>query len=113
MSSCRWRSSRWWRAAFSEIWAAVGNGTVLAIVIFTVAGLAIGHVLGGPDPDHSAVLALSTACRHPAMALAIATTAIPDQRFGATILLYLLVNIVAGLPYIVWQRRRTGAPSGA
>jgi bile acid:Na+ symporter, BASS family len=98
---------------FSEIWAAVGNGTVLAIVIFTVAGLAIGHVLGGPDPDHSAVLALSTACRHPAMALAIATTAIPDQRFGATILLYLLVNIVAGLPYIVWQRRRTGAPSAA
>ena len=98
---------------FSEIWAAVGNGTVLAIVVFTVAGLAIGHVLGGPDPDHSAVLALSTACRHPAMALAIATTAIPDQRFGATILLYLLVNIIAGLPYIVWQRRRTAAPSGA
>ena len=99
--------------AFSEIWAAMGNGTVLAIVIFTVAGLAIGHVLGGPDPDHSAVLALSTACRHPAMALAIATTVIPDQRFGATILLYLLVNIVAGLPYILWQRRRAVAPSGA
>ena len=98
---------------FSEIWAAVGNGTVLAIVVFTVAGLAIGHVLGGPDPDHSAVLALSTACRHPAMALAIATTAIPDQKFGATILLYLLVNIVAGLPYILWQRRRSVVPSGA
>jgi len=99
--------------AFSEIWAAMGNGTVLAIVVFTVAGLAIGHVLGGPDPDHSAVLALSTACRHPAMALAIATTAIPDQRFGATILLYLLVNIVAGLPYILWQRRRAVVPSAA
>jgi len=98
---------------FSEIWAAAGNGTVLAIVISTVAGLAIGHVLGGPDPDHSAVLALSTACRHPAMALAIATTVIPDQRFGATILLYLLVNIVAGLPYILWQRRRAVVPSGA
>ena len=99
--------------AFSEIWAAMGNGTVLAIVVFTVAGLAIGHVLGGPDPDHSAVLALSTACRHPAMALAIATTAIPDQRFGATILLYLLVNIVAGLFYILWQRRRVVVPSAA
>lgn len=99
--------------AFSAIWAAVGNGTVLAIVVFTVAGLAIGHVLGGPDPDHSVALALSTACRHPAMALAIATTAVPDQRFGATILLYLLVNIVAGLPYIVWQRRRARVPSGA
>jgi BASS family bile acid:Na+ symporter len=99
--------------AFSAIWAAVGNGTVLAIVIFTVAGLAIGHVLGGPDPDHSVVLALATACRHPAMALAIATTAVPDQRVGATILLYLLVNVAAGLPYIVWQRRRTAVPSGA
>jgi BASS family bile acid:Na+ symporter len=95
--------------ALSEIWAAVGNGTVLAIVVFTVAGLAIGHVLGGPNRGDSVVLAFSTACRHPALAVAISTTAYPDQRFGATILLYLLVNIVAGLPYLLWQRRLAAA----
>jgi BASS family bile acid:Na+ symporter len=89
------------------VWALIGNGNVLAIVIFTVAGLAIGHVLGGPDPDHSLVLALSTACRHPAIALSIASSNFPDERFGATIVLYLIVNAIVGKPYMAWQERRS------
>ena len=36
------------------------------------AGLLAGHLMGGPDPDHSVVLARSSACRHPAIALSIA-----------------------------------------
>jgi BASS family bile acid:Na+ symporter len=101
--------------AFSAIWALVGQGTILAIVIFTVAGLAIGHLLGGPDPHHAVVLALSTACRHPAIALAVASTNFPNERFGALILLYLIVNALAGIPYVMWQRRRvaTGMPADA
>jgi bile acid:Na+ symporter, BASS family len=93
-------------SALSAIWALIGNGTVLAMVVFTVAGLAIGHVLGGPNPDHSVVLALSTACRHPAIALTIATANFPNQKFGAIILLYLIVNTVVGFPYVAWQRRQ-------
>jgi bile acid:Na+ symporter, BASS family len=91
--------------AFTAIWAAVGDGTVLAMVILTLAGLAIGHVLGGPNPEHAVVLALSTACRHPGLALTIAATNYPNQQFGAIILLYLIVNALAGLPYLKWQRR--------
>ena len=34
-------------AALPEMWALIGNGNVLGIVIFTVVGLAIGHILGG------------------------------------------------------------------
>jgi bile acid:Na+ symporter, BASS family len=93
--------------AASAIWALVGYGTVLAMTIFTLAGLGIGHVLGGPDPDHSVDLALSTACRHPAIALTIATTNFPNERFGAIILLYLLVNAIVGIPYVKWQGRQT------
>jgi len=93
--------------ALPEMWALIGNGNVLAIVIFTVAGLVIGHVLGGPNPDHSVVLALSTACRHPAIALSLAAANFPDQRFGATILLYLLVSGVVGIPYLAWHERQT------
>jgi BASS family bile acid:Na+ symporter len=92
--------------ALPAIWALVGNGTVLAMVVFTVAGLAIGHVLGGPNPDHSVVLALSTACRHPAIALAIATANFPNEKFGPIMLLYLIVNAVVGIPYLAWQRRQ-------
>jgi BASS family bile acid:Na+ symporter len=96
-------------STFSAIWAFVGPSTILAIVIFIAAGLGIGHVLGGPDSDHAVVLALSTACRHPAIALAIAATNFPDQRFGPLILLYLIVNIVMGIPYITWQKRQVAA----
>jgi len=91
---------------YSAIWALVGDGTVMALTIFTVAGLAVGHVLGGPDPEHATVLALSTACRHPAIAFAIATANFPDRSFGPLILMYVLVNAILGIPYLAWRRRR-------
>jgi BASS family bile acid:Na+ symporter len=47
--------------------ALVGNGTIVAIAAFVLAGLAVGHLLGGPDPQDRTVLALATATRHPGM----------------------------------------------
>ncbi len=91
---------------WQAIWAATGGGSVLAIVAFVAVGLLVGHLMGGPEPEHAAVLALSTACRHPAIALAIASSNYPDERFGGTIILYLLVSAIAGIPYVAWQRRR-------
>jgi len=91
--------------ALPAVWALLSTSTVLAMVIFIVAGLGVGHVLGGPDRDHAVVLALSTACRHPAIALSVAGTNFPEQRFGATILLYLLVNVIVAIPYLAWQRQ--------
>jgi len=88
------------------IWAAVGNGTIFVLIAFVIVGLLVGHLLGAPEPEHSAVLALSTACRHPAIALGIAAANFPDERFGGTIILYLLVSAVVGIPYVAWQRRR-------
>lgn len=95
--------------AFAGMWAAVGNGTVLAMIIVTVAGLVVGHLLGRPDPDHAVVLALSTACRHPAIALTIASTNFPQLQFGPIVLLYLIVNAIVGIPYLKWQQRPVGA----
>jgi len=95
--------------ALPAISTLVGGGAVLAMAIFVVAGLGIGHLLGGPDPDHSVVVALSTACRHPAMALAILTTNFPEYHFGPLILLYLLVNGIAAIPYLKWQEKRISA----
>lgn len=91
------------------MWQTVGSGAILAFVAFLLIGLAAGHVLGGPDPDHSIVLALSTACRHPAIALTIAATSYPDERFGPTIILYLLLGLVVGIPYVAWQKRQMSA----
>lgn len=91
-----------WRS----LWAAVGDGTVIALLAFVAIGLLVGHLLGGPDPDTSVVLALSTASRHPAIALSIASVNFPDERFGGTILLYLIVGTLAAIPYLAWYRRR-------
>jgi bile acid:Na+ symporter, BASS family len=99
-------------AAWPAVWAAVGDGTIVALVAFVMVGLVVGHLLGGPNPDHSVVLALSTATRHPAIALSIASTNFPDERFVGTILLYLLVATIASIPYIAWQRRLVRASQG-
>jgi len=90
----------------SAIWALIGNGTLVAMAAFIAAGLGVGHLLGGPDPDHAVVLALSNACRHPAIAISIASANFPDERFGATVLLYVLMNLALCVPYVLWQRRR-------
>ena len=69
------------------IFALVGNGSIIAMAAFVVVGLTVGHALGGPDGDHRLVLALSTASRHPAIALAIAKANFPDEPYlGATML---------------------------
>ena len=92
--------------SWQAIWAAVGDGTILAIVAFVAAGLLAGHLMGGSDPDDCVVLALSSACRHPAIALSIAAANFPGERFGGTILLYLIVNAIVGVIYIAWHRRQ-------
>ena len=92
--------------ALPTIWELIGSGAVIAIVLFTLSGLLIGHVLGGPDPDHSVALALSTASRHPAIAFTVAAANFPDVRFGGIILLYLLVSAIVCIPYIKWQQQQ-------
>jgi BASS family bile acid:Na+ symporter len=79
------------------------------MIAFVVIGLVVGHLLGGPVPEHSIVLALSTVTRHPAIALSIASANFPDERFGGTILLYLIVAALVGMPYLKWQRAQLAA----
>jgi BASS family bile acid:Na+ symporter len=100
------------------VWPAIslliGNGTVLVFLLFAATGVLVGHLLGGPRPDDRTVLALSTASRHPAMAIAIGAAAFPSQQLvPAAVMLYLLASIVATAPYSAWRRhqRATAAPT--
>ncbi len=91
---------------FPVAWSLVGNGTILIFAVFVVFGLAAGHLLGGPNPRERVTLALCTACRHPALALAIASANFPgEKRVAGAIVLYLLLNVLVSLPYVAWQRR--------
>jgi bile acid:Na+ symporter, BASS family len=85
----------------------IGDGTLLAIVAFMVVGLAVGHLLGGPDPDDRTVLALATATRHPGVALVIAAGNFPGEKLVApALMLYLLVGAIVSAPYVMWRKRR-------
>jgi bile acid:Na+ symporter, BASS family len=93
-------------AAMPVIVGQADVGILLATAAFVGVGLGAGHWLGGPNADEATVLALSTASRHPAIALAVAKINFPDEpRLGATILLYLIVLAVLTVPYVFRQRR--------
>ena len=93
----------------------IGNGTLVAIVVITVVGLGIGHLLGGPRDDDRTVLSLATATRHPAIAIAIATANFPSEKMPATaaVLLALIVGAVASLPYMAWSKRHNATRARA
>jgi BASS family bile acid:Na+ symporter len=100
-------------AVLPSVWALIGDGTILAMVIFIVGGLLVGHLLGGPEPEHATVLALSTACRHPVIALTIAAATYPDEHAGAAIVLYLLLNVIVCILYVAEQRKHIARAAAA
>jgi bile acid:Na+ symporter, BASS family len=93
------------------LWPAIrsflGNGVALTLALLAIIGLAVGHWLGGPLAGDRTVLAMSTSSRHPAVALAIAssgpmTNAKPEL---AVIILYLIIATIVGIPYRRWRTR--------
>jgi BASS family bile acid:Na+ symporter len=95
---------------FVVSWPAIrellGNGSLLAMLVMALTGLAIGHYVGGPEDDNRIVLALATALRHPAVASAVGQTAFPDnEMLRAAALLAVVVSAVATLPYAGWAER--------
>jgi BASS family bile acid:Na+ symporter len=85
----------------------IGNGVVAMLAALAVIGLAVGHLLGGPLAGDRTALAMSTSSRHPAVALAIATSGTVSEPKPelAIILLYLVVATFIALPYQKWRRR--------
>jgi bile acid:Na+ symporter, BASS family len=98
-------------AAWNTVMAHAGNFTIVAILVFIAVGLLVGHLLGGPDRDNRTALALATATRHPGVAIAVMHAVAPeDTAVKPVVFLYLLVGIVASIPYVKWRQRVGGAP---
>jgi BASS family bile acid:Na+ symporter len=93
-------------AQWAQIRSLLGDGTLLAVIGFVYLGLLVGHMVGGPDSQDRTVLALATASRHPAVALAVAAALFPDQKLApAAVLLSLIVGILATVPYSVRRQK--------
>ena len=89
------------------ILGAIGQFTLFAIVAVVLAGLLVGHLLGGPDPGNRGALAEATVLRHPAIALLLASSAFPEHEttvFG-TVVLYLLTALLLAVPYERWRKQ--------
>jgi|SRR5829696_430813 len=83
------------------------DGTLLVIASSAVVALVVGHVLGAPVHDDRAVLALSTASRHPAIAIALAHANFASEQLAVpAVFMSLIVGGLAALPYAVLSRRR-------
>lgn len=93
-----------------KIWPAmmgmIGNGAVVSMALISIIALLGGHFLGGPDPRDRATLAIASSVRHPGLALAIAGASFRDPRVSAGILLFLLVGLIVGTPYVRWTKRK-------
>ena len=88
----------------------VGWGPLLALAGMTAVALAIGHVLGGPDPSDRTALAISCASRHVGIATLAASTA-PGPKTVALVLAYSLASAAVSIPYLKWRGRAAGAGS--
>jgi BASS family bile acid:Na+ symporter len=90
----------------------IGDGTLLAIAVFVAVGLIAGYLLGGSDVSDRTVLSLSTASRHPGVAMAIARTNFPSQKLVLpAILLYLIVSALLSWLFLTWLRRKDSQSS--
>ena len=96
--------------AAPELARLIGNGAVLVMVAAVLAGLAAGHLLGGPEPQERIALALSSATRHPGIAMLIAGANAYGSEVRAAILLFVVVGLLAAIPYQLWLRRHVLAP---
>jgi BASS family bile acid:Na+ symporter len=88
----------------------IGHGTLLVLTVFVMICLAAGALLGGPELSHRIVLALSTASRHPGVAIAIVSANRPNQTLALpAILLYLTVSTIISGVFVGWLHRRRRA----
>jgi BASS family bile acid:Na+ symporter len=78
--------------------------SILALGLLTGVALAIGHLMGGPDPEDRTALAIACATRHLGIAVLVAA-AVPGQRTGVLVMSYLVASLLASIPYVQWRKR--------
>jgi BASS family bile acid:Na+ symporter len=83
-----------------------------AIAILTFGGLAVGHLLGGPEPGNRTCLALASSTRHLGLAAVIAVATFSMARPLPTVLVYMLVSIVATVLYGHLRKKQLARAAG-
>ena len=72
---------------------------VVGLLSMTLIALAIGHLVGGPDPGERTALAVSCATRHVGVAV-LAASAVPGPKTAAFVLAYVVTAGIASAAYL-------------
>jgi bile acid:Na+ symporter, BASS family len=80
-----------------------------AIAVLTFAGLAVGHLFGGPEPGNRTCLALACSSRHLGLAAVIAMTNFPESKPLPIVLVFVIVSVVATILYAHWRKKQLAA----
>lgn len=79
---------------------------ILAITLIAALTLAIGHLLGGPDPTNRATLAVASTMRNAGLALVITILNFSRAEILPTIIVYALISAIASAIYHSRYKRR-------
>jgi BASS family bile acid:Na+ symporter len=93
----------------------LGVQGLLPVAALAVAGVIIGHLLGGPEHDTRVVLAAFATLRYPALALLVAGIAPGGRAVIPVILAYTIVSAIVVALYLALERTavRRARPSAA
>ena len=83
-----------------------------AILIMVMVSLTIGHLLGGPHRDQRSALAIACIARNVGLALFIAGLSDYGENFIPTLLTYMILGGLLGVPYAVWSKRQLTLKEG-
>lgn len=83
----------------------------VALIALIAAAVAVGHVLGGPNPEDRTTLALACATRHVGIAVVVATS-FPGPRTLVLLVTYVLASALVSVPYLRWRRHVASASAG-
>ena len=89
---------------------AAGWTAILTLAGLSLCALAIGHVLGGPDPEDRTALAVCCASRHVGLAVLVAA-AVPGPGTAVLVAAYIVASALVSIPYVLWRRHGIGTAS--
>jgi BASS family bile acid:Na+ symporter len=90
----------------------LGWATVLALAVLAVVASLLGHWAGGPRLEDRKAVALAASFANPALTMTIIVHSYPHVRameVAAVVGAFVLVRVLALLPYTLWAKRRGGA----
>jgi len=76
---------------------------VASLLVLLVIAMAIGHLLGGPEPGDRTALAIACATRHIGIAVIVAAM-FPGPRTIVVLAAYVVASVLVSLPYLRWRR---------